>query len=282
MLLSAGHGTRLRPLSDWVAKPLVPVGDGPALSQVLRRVRAALPEVRVVANAHHRAGDVEAWAEREGVVVSREDELLGTAGGLRKAGDLLGSGEVLVWNGDILAPLDVGALCAAHDGSTIATLTACPRERGQGTVGVGRDGVVVRLRGQVFGPEERGGDFMGVQIVGAAARSMLPRAGCLVGDVYLPHLRAGGRIAVHEVLTSFVDLGTVASYLAANRAWLGERGVSAWAAEDARISASVEGSVIGEGARVDAPCLRSVVWPEAHVREPVEDAVVTPYGVARP
>src|SRR5215472_12403699 len=82
MILCAGHGTRLKPLSDWCAKPLVPVGDAPALAHILACVRRAHAP-RIVVNAHHRAEDIRAFSRAQGdLVVSDEPELLGTAGGV--------------------------------------------------------------------------------------------------------------------------------------------------------------------------------------------------------
>ena len=80
-LLAAGLGTRLRPLTDEIAKPLVPVGDAPLLGHVLAQVRAA-GAARVVANAHFRADDVVAFGRANAVDVVVEKELRGTAGGL--------------------------------------------------------------------------------------------------------------------------------------------------------------------------------------------------------
>ena len=62
MVLCAGLGTRLRPLTDEMAKPMVPVGDRPAVAHVVAQVRLAVPS-RIVVNVHHRPADVRAWAE---------------------------------------------------------------------------------------------------------------------------------------------------------------------------------------------------------------------------
>src|SRR5437588_23132 len=144
MVLCAGLGTRLRPLTDELAKPMVPVGDMPAVAHVLERVRLAAPS-RVVVNVHHRPEDVRAWADREGVAVSHEPELLGTAGGIARAADRLGGGAVLVWNGDILSALDPRDLVAAHADAAAraaarATLAVRARPAGEGSVGLAADG----------------------------------------------------------------------------------------------------------------------------------------------
>ncbi|MBX3261408.1 MAG: NTP transferase domain-containing protein [Labilithrix sp.] len=281
MILCAGLGTRLRPLTDWLAKPMVPVGDAPAVGHVASRLRASGVE-RLVVNVHHRPDDLRAWAAGTGAAISEEAELLGTAGGVARAAPLLGDGDVLVWNGDILSDLDPRALERAHAASgAAATLAVVARAAGEGNVGLGEGGRIVRLRREAFGDERAGADFVGVHVVGAGLRASLPERGCLVGDVYLPALRAGARLASHAVTSAFVDVGSLAAYVDANRAWLAARGASSWAAPDARVSASVDGSIVGAGSVVEAAALRCVVWPGTHVREPVADAVVTPHGVAR-
>lgn len=279
MILCAGLGTRLRPLTEWLAKPMVPVGDAPAVGHIAAQLRRAGLE-RLALNVFHRAEDLRAWAEREGVAISEEAELLGTAGGVERAGALLGDGDVLVWNGDILADLDARSLIATHEGSGAeATLAIVPRQAGEGNVGLDTDGRVVRLRRESFGEERLGGDFIGVHVLGAALRIELPPRGCLVGDVYIPALRRGARLMVHTVTSTFVDVGSLAQYAAANRAWLAARGVSSWVGPNAVVRARVDGSVVGAGARIEADAIRCVVWPGTHVSDRVEDAVVTPHGV---
>lgn len=276
MVLCAGKGTRLRPLTEWRAKPMVPVGDRPAVEHVTDRLAGF---ARRVLNVHHRPEDLEAWAAAHGVAVSRERDLLGTAGGVAHARALLGEGDVLVWNGDILAELDPDALARAHAASgALATLALSPRPRGEGTLGLSAEGRVVRLRGQVFGEEAAGGDFTGIHVLGAELRRALPPEGCLVGDVYLPALARGARIMGFSTTAAFTDIGSIAAYVAANRAWLASRGLSSWAAPDVAPGASIVGSVVGAGARIEAPVERCVVWPGTRVREPMRDAVVTPWG----
>jgi len=283
MILCAGLGTRLRPLTDERAKPMVPVGDAPAVAHVAGRVRLAAVS-RIVLNVFHRPEEVQAWAEGEGIAVSHERELLGTAGGVEGAAKLLGDGDVLVWNGDILSDLDARALFEAHARrrDVGATLAVRPLPAGAGNVGLAADGTVVRLRKESFGVEARGGEFLGIHVLGERLRARLPSRGCLVGDVYLPSLRRGEALCAYETAASFVDVGTVAQYLAANAAWLATRGLRSWAHPTAAIHAPIEGSVVGEGAVVEAPALASVVWPHAKVVAACEGVVITPLSVTPP
>ena len=289
MILCAGLGTRLKPLTDWRAKPLVPVGDRPALAHVLDVVRAAGAE-RVVVNAHHRADEVLAFvaARDASVAVSEEIALLGTAGGVARAAELLGAGDVLIWNGDILAPMDPSTLAALHaaaHGTREATLVVQPRTTGEGNVGVDAQGRVVRLRRETIRDGEvRGGDFLGIHVIGSTLRATLPERGCLVGDVYLPALRRGASIAAHWFEGAWWDVGTIESYRAANLSWLDARGLRSWVAESASVSDAVtlDRCVIGERAKVEGSGLARevIVWPGATLTAPATRAVASAQGVA--
>ena len=148
MILGAGLGTRLRPLSAWRAKPLAPVGDRAALLHVLGQVRARGGPI--VLNVHHRADELAAWVARDApdVALSVEKELLGTAGGIGHGAPRLGEGDVLVWNADILAPIEAESI--RHAPGTEATFVVRRGPARSGNVGVDRHGRVVRLRGEAF------------------------------------------------------------------------------------------------------------------------------------
>lgn len=105
MILAAGRGQRLRPLTDRVPKPMVSIGGQPLIIHQLRWLRRA--GVRdLVVNLHHLGDQIEAAigdGRNYGVRVrySREEELLDTGGGIRQALPLLRPGPFLVLNGDI-------------------------------------------------------------------------------------------------------------------------------------------------------------------------------------
>src|SRR5207244_2363614 len=166
----------------------------------------------VVVNTHHRADDFARWigSLMLEIQVVHEPEILGTAGGVANAATALGEGDVIVWNGDILAPdLDVGALAERRASLGVDALwVVAPAARGEGTVGLDEGGRIVRLRGETFGAEASGGEFLGVQAMSASFRATLPRSGCLVGDVALPLLRRGGSIASWSFAGSWDDVGT--------------------------------------------------------------------------
>jgi mannose-1-phosphate guanylyltransferase len=283
MVLAAGLGTRLRPLTDVRAKPLVPVGDGPALGHVLDHLRAA-GVARIVVNAHHRAEDIQAFAaaRAETVAVSVERDLLGTAGGIAFARSLLGDGDVLLWNGDILAGVDVAALVSAH--ASDATLVVQPLARGQGPVGLDAEGNVVRLRQERFADETSGGQFLGISILSASLRSRLPEHGGLIEDLFVPALRRGAILRAFPFHGLWHDIGSLPAYLAANLAWLEARSLPSWVGPGADVAAAItlDRSVIGEGARVlgAGPVSRCVLWPGTTAHAPLSEVVVTGSGEA--
>lgn len=102
MLLAAGLGTRLRPLTDTLPKPLIPVAGQPLIERVMGNARDEGAK-RFVANAHYRADQV--LAHFGGLLkVSREDELLGTGGGVKRALPMLHSDPFFVMNTDAFWP----------------------------------------------------------------------------------------------------------------------------------------------------------------------------------
>lgn len=127
MIMAAGKGTRLRPLTDLVPKPMAPIVNRPALHHILRLLgRHGFGEV--VINLHHMP-DVITGYFGDGarmdmdITYSFEPELLGTAGGVKNNADYLGGDTFLVMSGDALTDIDLTGLVAAHrSGGSIATL----------------------------------------------------------------------------------------------------------------------------------------------------------------
>ena len=235
-------------------------------------------------NAHHHADALGAFA-RAGhsapFAVSREEALRGTAGGLAFARARLGAGDVLVWNGDLFAdlPADLFASLAGDAGAALVVEGGAPP--GRGNVGLADDGRIVRLRGTTdpsAPPETSSASFLGAQRIGAALVDRAPATGCLVGDLYIPALLRGERLVARVTRAPWIDVGSPATYLAANLAWLGDR--QAFVAEPAQVAPGVtlRSSVIGAGAQVlgNGVLDQVVIWPGAIAHAPLARAIVTP------
>ena len=139
MVLAAGLGTRLRPLTEHRPKALVEIGGRTLLEITLTRLRAfGISEV--IVNVHHFAGMILEYLKANGnfgmrIEVSREEVLLDTGGGLKKAGWFFLEDSVeedepfLLHNVDVLSTLDFGAMVLAHkENRALATLAVQRRE----------------------------------------------------------------------------------------------------------------------------------------------------------
>ena len=121
-LLGAGLGTRLRPLTETLPKPLIPVANRPLVTYALDHLKAAGWE-RFLINTHHCP---EAWTRSLGgdggvttyrdcpVHFRHEPLLLETGGGLKNMEDLAGTDDLLLYNADTLQNLDVRHLVRVH------------------------------------------------------------------------------------------------------------------------------------------------------------------------
>jgi mannose-1-phosphate guanylyltransferase len=228
-LLAAGLGTRLRPLTHQCPKALIPVLNRPLLGVLLDQLQAAgCGEVAV--NTHHLAAAVHRFLEGNdpfgfALKVSHEPELLGTGGGLRDLGKLLGEEPFLAVNGDILIDLDLAAVYRGHRPEDLATLVLhdCPPYN---VVWVDGEGLVRGIGarpGGVAGPPLA---YTGVQVVSPGMPKYLPGAGPYdLVQAWREALAAGERLAALVVSGHFwQDLGTPAGYLAAHRRLLQGQG----------------------------------------------------------
>jgi mannose-1-phosphate guanylyltransferase/mannose-1-phosphate guanylyltransferase/phosphomannomutase len=121
MVLAAGLGTRLRPLTYEITKPMVPVLDRPVMEHIVDLLgRHGFDEV--IANLHHFPETIRDYFGQR-IEYRYEEELLGTAGGVRACADFFGKDAFLVISGDALTDIDLGALAARHrEAGGIATL----------------------------------------------------------------------------------------------------------------------------------------------------------------
>jgi mannose-1-phosphate guanylyltransferase len=260
LVLTAGLGTRMRPLSYVRAKPAMPVGGEALVRHILRRLAAAgVP--RAVLNLHYLPETVTAavgGGEDLGLPVrySWENPVLGSAGGPRRALPLLGADRFLIVNGDTLTDADPRALLEAHARSqALVTLALIPNPdpARYGGVLVDKDGAITG-----FVPRGTPGDswhFIGLQAAQAEAFAALsPEAPSeSVGWLYPALMRERpGSIRAFRTKASFLDIGTPADYLATVRAWSPKVGGKGWIGRGCHVasSASVEGTVLWDDVTV--------------------------------
>ncbi len=113
MVLAAGLGTRLRPITYELPKPMVPVVDRPVMAHIVDLLKSQ-GITEIIANLHYFPDTIQEYFGDE-ITYRYEPELLGTAGGVRNCRDFFGDEPFLVISGDALTDLDVAAFRATHD-----------------------------------------------------------------------------------------------------------------------------------------------------------------------
>jgi NDP-sugar pyrophosphorylase family protein len=231
MILAAGLGTRMRPLSLLRPKPILPVRGIPLIAYALAWL--AHHGVReVILNLHYRPAATRAAAETwapPGLALRFSDEpaLLGTGGGIRRAASFLRESDPsLVISGDMLCDLDLGAFVARHrergDAVTLA-LREDPRADRFGTIGVDEAGVLRRIARRFdLGGERAAGVYVHATAIAARAFDWLPERDVFshLDDWLAPRLAGGARdvggLVYAPAHCRWEPVGTPAEYLAAN------------------------------------------------------------------
>ncbi len=273
-ILGAGLGTRLRPLTDVLPKPLVPLFHKPLAMWAVEACEAVGCR-RFAINTHHLPEKWNGFGEGRDVSFFHEPLLLETGGGLKNIESWVEDGSLLIHNGDIFSSMDLKKLADAHETSG-AEVTLALRSEGEAMhIALGADGRVLDIR-SMLGVAEGSYVFSGIYCVKKGFLARIP-AGEKVSVIpfFLELIREGGLGAVVLDEGEWMDLGDVESYLAAHRDLSLQEPVH----PEAEIAdgAMIERSVIGNGARIaaGASVVDSVVWPGACVLEETRNTVIT-------
>lgn len=295
MVLAAGKATRLRPVTDAIAKPALSFAGRAILDRVLDGLADA-GVTEAVVNLHHAPGSVRALVERRGdalPVVTFSDEtqlLLGTGGALVPVQATFASEDpFLLVNGDCVHSLDYGALLRTHrETGADATLAVRPRgERGFGALRANERGEITAWSVPSEGrADER--HFLSAQVLSPRLFRFLPRGGGSFGsftDWYPRAQDAGCLFVAHPTEAEWHALDSLDLYLAACRDWLARRCLDAWIDPRARVRGEVASSLVHAGAVVEAHAKvsASALLEGARVESGaiVEDCLVGPLAVVR-
>ena len=301
LVLSAGFGQRLRPLTQQMPKPLLPVLGGTVAGRTLASLGRIECE-RAYLNLHYLSDMVEETfgSEQAGVEIeySLEREILGTLGALGPIARALSDCEAaLMINGDSLCDWPLEALLRQHlKKGALATLLVARRAAFPGNVAVGKDGRLLQLRHDRELKDEEvasrnlvfaGAQVLSPELLDRVAGRMTP--GDIVGELYEPMLDAGEAIQVMTTNKPWHDLGTPWRYLqgVTSLAKRSRRVRGSWISEAATVASQVRlrGAAIEplahleSGSRIDT----SLILPGARVEEgcSVRESIIAP-GVVLP
>ncbi|HXF71758.1 MAG TPA: NDP-sugar synthase [Actinomycetota bacterium] len=299
VVLVGGEGTRLRPLTETIPKPLVPLVDRPSLDHVLDHLAAHGVHEAILSSSYLEEqfrAFIDARRGDPSIVWITEEEPLGTGGAIVNALDHLGDEPFLALNGDILTDLDLAAMRAFHEERGAEATIALQRvedARPFGLVVTGPDGRVREFREK---PREAvpGDVNAGTYLLDPAVLRRFPRGRPLSieREVFPALIEEGRRVYGFPAEAYWLDLGTPEKYLQAHFDLLegrvrGVRYPAPYVAPGARVhlrahlgrwvsvcpeavvgpDAEVDDSILLAGARVGAGArvLASIVGPGAEV-----------------
>jgi mannose-1-phosphate guanylyltransferase len=273
VILVGGEGTRLRPVTSRVPKPVAPMVERPFVAYILDTLLRHGVELAVFSTGYlaeaieAEIGDGSAYGIEVRYAV--EDEPLGTAGAIANCADYLRDGAFYVFNGDVLSDVDLTELAAFHvDRGGMGTIFLTPVEdpRRYGLVELREDGAVANFL-------EKPGEWVGNALINAGVYVLQPEVLELIprGRVFsiergvFPRLAQSGSLYGHAGRGYWRDIGTPESYLQAHfdilegtvqtavASQLGEH--YAYVAPSAQVDAGarlVPPVFVGEGARVQS------------------------------
>ena len=282
MILAAGYGTRLRPLTDQKPKALMPVANRPVIDRVIAYLKAG-GVTGIVVNAHHHREQLVHYLDKGrpfglDMDVRMEPEILGTGGGIKNTADFWDTAPFVVINVDILTNIDLVRACDAHRASgALVTLVLhdygpCNQVRTDGA------GHILEIM-----PRPRPGAlaFTGIHIMNPELLDHIPGNGYSdIIDSYRNLIHADEPI--HAFISEghyWRDMGSIESYREANRELAKE---PLTLAPGCRVDPSAslrDWAVIGQNCIVEpgTEIRRSVLWDRVFVRKGIRiiDSIVT-------
>ena len=214
MILAAGLGTRLRPLTHSRPKVLIPIQNRPLLHWLVEFLWSAGAE-EVIVNGHHLSDKLVDSVRRANfpipVHVRVEKVLLGTGGGIRNVADFWDERPLVVINGDILTSVDLREVCLEHESSGAMATLVLKDEPQFNRVQVADDG---RIFGFTGGAEKLLA-FTGIAVLDPEILALIPAdIPTSIIDCYLQLISRGKKVMAHVVKEQYWrELGSLEGYL---------------------------------------------------------------------
>ncbi len=263
-ILAAGFGQRLRPITDHLPKPLLPIIGKPVIEHVLDNIAAICPE-RVGINMHHLYQQIIAWSETslfsDKIQLFLEEQALGTGGALKNAEQFLRDSVFIVHNSDILTDIEIELLIKKHHNSKDLVTLAVHAHEKFNNVGIDGRGCV-RQVGAMKGDEAGLCKiaFMGIAVYSPEFLDFLPKGDSSVVSAWVRAISAGYEIGTLDFSgEAWTDIGTPDAYAAAVFDALKKDGEAIYLHESIDCSrVELQGNVaIERGAFIEGPAVIS-------------------------
>ena len=271
-LLGAGLGTRLRPLTDSLPKPLIPFKNRPLVTHIMDHcLEAGITDFAI--NTHHLP---EAWHEAfpdktyrgASLTFFHEPNLLETGGGLKNIASWIGYNSILIHNADILTGLPLERLITGHMSSN-NTATLAVQDHGP-ALRLAVDGYsITDINGKVSG-QPGTHQFTGVYVVDPEILDLIPEGEKISIKPAFQELIQRGELGAYLVKGNpgWMDLGTRESYLEASFESTPEISPDT----DIAPTATITNSWVAPGCRIGdrAKIIDSILWPETIILDDAE------------
>jgi mannose-1-phosphate guanylyltransferase len=280
MILAAGLGTRLEPLTKTRPKSLFPVLNQPLLGIIIEQLQG-MGAAGIIINAHHLAEQVEQFVDggRWGVEVEVrvEPEILGTGGGIKNCADFLHDAPFfVVANADVYHTFDLRPALNYHrEADNLTTLILCDHPRFN-QVGIDAEGCIVSVRGQSIKKSLAPSQlltFTGIHIISPRLLDDMPAPGFFgIMEFYMELASHGEAIRGYRMQGGcWRDIGRVEDYMDLHQDLLKEKG-EPMVHPEAHLAEAVrmEGFVcVGRGSRIKAGAslTDSILWEDVVAEE---------------
>jgi NDP-sugar pyrophosphorylase family protein/aminoglycoside/choline kinase family phosphotransferase len=288
-LPAAGFGERLRPITNHLPKPLLPILGKPLIEIILERITAVCGN-RIGINLHWKSGLIRSWAApspwKERIAFFPEDPILGTGGALKNAEEFLSSSHFLVHNADILLDIDFARLIETHlTSGNLATLATHNYPK-YGNVVIDENNLLVTVEN----PGDSRPDpntiakkvaYTGIALYSPDILKFLPTGVSHMTVAWVAAAKAGHRVQAFDVTGAYWnDIGTPASYVASVLDALRENGETVYLSPAAKCGKiSIDGYIVmesGSEVRAGAALRNCVVMPGARVSGRHENRIIGP------
>lgn len=254
-VLAAGKGERLRPITDHIPKPLLPICGRPIIEIIIEKlIQAGIESIGL--NIHHGKKSMERWLrdydKKEKITCFFEEKLLGTGGALKNAESFLRDSPFIVHNSDIISDINLKELIEFHLSSkNMATLCVHDFEEFNN----------LSIKGTFFEGIRKEGDraYTGISIYQPDFLDLIPYGFSHLPDIWMDALKKGAKIGIYEAKNgNWIDIGRPLTFARAVFMALKEQGENIFVHEEVDIKdiefegflCIEKGSTIANGAKM--------------------------------
>jgi len=207
VILAAGYGSRMRPITNDIPKVLLPILGEPCIVRILRRIQRLKPQ-EVMVNLHYKGNLIRETlgAPSDKITFVSEEQILGTGGALLNMRDLFKSDIILVHNGDIYTELLLEELINHFEKGKTDVLLAVSKGIPRRNLKVSDDLLTGIESGQLYG-------FTGIAVYRRGVLEGFEYGHMDIKDIWLQVLKKGYRIGIYDIGETFwSDLGSAEGY----------------------------------------------------------------------